>query len=124
MNAPDLFALHEAMKHWAYVQAQLHPLEAAAWMQFPYWLEAMLWMTPGVFVGWWCRALMRPSAGTRMHEVSGRRFEQHATGKWLQHLHHPETGELEMLRVCTEEPPGITPPRIELGKGQRLKGAR
>jgi hypothetical protein len=63
-------------------------------------------------------------AGPRIHEHSGRRFEQHATGKWLQHLHDPETGALDTLRVCADEPPGITPPRVVLGTRQRLKESR
>lgn len=124
MNAPDLFALHEAIKHYAYTQAQLHPLNADAWLQMPYYAEVFVVLCAGGFIGWWLRGLMRSSSGTHIHEHSGRRFERHATGKWLQHLHDPETGELDTLKVCAEEPPGVTPPRVELGSGQRLKRAR
>lgn len=125
MNAPDLFALHEAIKHWAYAQAQAHPLNSDAWLQVAYWIEALCWMTPGVFVGWWCRAFMR-SASPRLHEHKGRVFEQHHTGKWLQHLHDEETGELASLKVFEGMPPGTEPPaRIELtSPRQRFKSAR
>jgi hypothetical protein len=112
------------MAHWSYVQAQAHPLESDSWLQVAYWVEAMCWMTPGVVVGWWCHRLMRSAAGPHIHEHSGRRFEQHATGKWLQHMHDEETGELATLKVCADEPPGVRPPEVKLGSGQRLKRAR
>lgn len=124
MNWPDLFAIHEAIKHYAYAQAQLHPLESNMWLQMPYAIEAMLWMSVGAFIGWWAHRFMRSDSRAHIHEHSGRRYERHATGKWLQHLHDPETGELDTLKVCTDEPPGITPPRIELAPNQRLKRAR
>lgn len=123
---PDLFALHEAIKHWAYAQAQLHPLNSDAWLQFPLYLEAFTLLCAGGFIGWWCRWLLRSDVSPLIHEHKGMTFERHHTGKWLQHLHDEQTGELATLKVFEGKPPGTEPPPevVLTSSRQRFKGAR
>lgn len=123
MNAPDLFELHQQIAHWSYAQAQAHPLEASTWMQAPYWIEWTLLQVPGVIVGWWCHRFMRGErADRRTHERNGKRYEQHASGSWLQHWHDPETGKLARLEVLDDAPIGTGPaPAVNLtSKRQKL----
>jgi len=126
MNAPDLLAMHEWMKHWAYVQAQAHPLNSNAWLQAPYYAYAFTVLCVGGFIGWWLRGLARRVESVLVHEHNGKRYEQHASGPWLQHMHDVETGKLARLEVMEEPPIGQRPPpAVKLSSpNQRLKAAR
>lgn len=108
MNAPDLLAMHEWMKHWAYVQAQAHPLNSEAWLQFPYYAYGFTVLSVGGFIGWWLRGLARRVESVLVHEHLGRRFERLSSGHWGKHKYDPETRELLALEVSNEEPPGVT----------------
>lgn len=108
MNAPDLFTLHQHFAHWAYVQAQAHPLEASTWLQMPYYAYAFTVLCTGGFIGWWLRGLARRVESVLVHEHLGRRFERLSNGQWGQHVHDPETRELLTVKVCEGEPPGVT----------------
>lgn len=126
MSAPDLLALHEAMKHYAYEQAQLHPLNSNAWLQFPYYAYGFTVLSVGGFIGWWLRGLARRAESVLLHEHKGMKFERHHSGRWLQHLHDEQTGELASLRVYDGKPPGTEPPAevVLTSPNQRLKRAR
>lgn len=125
MNAPDLLAWHEWLKHYAYAQAQAHPLNSDAWLQFPYYAEVFVVLCIGGFIGWWLRGIARRAESVLIHEHKGMKFERHHTGHWLQHLHDPQTAKLKTLEVHEGDPPGFREPEIVLNSpNQRLKSAR